>query len=94
PGQVGNTTKAERARRMTSVGKMLTDEYTTQFVGKNLDVLYECETDKPGVYEGYSGNYIAVRTAANHDIRNVIISSKIVRADGGIAYAEPFVRQM
>jgi len=87
PNQISSEAKAERAQRMIALGNQLANNFATQFVNKTLDVLYESEIDT-GIYEGYSDNYISVRTQCHHDIRNSIIPTTISHTEGETAYGK------
>ncbi|MCL2618960.1 MAG: tRNA (N(6)-L-threonylcarbamoyladenosine(37)-C(2))-methylthiotransferase MtaB [Defluviitaleaceae bacterium] len=84
PNQISSTEKAARADEMSRLGEKLANKFVASQIGKVLEVLYESEVDD-GIYEGYSGNYVAVRRRSDKDIRNRILPSEIVSAHGDIA---------
>jgi len=49
--------------------------YNEQYIGKLVDVLIEEEEE--GYYKGHTNNYLLVKTKANSDLTNKIISVKI-----------------
>ncbi|MCL2852626.1 MAG: tRNA (N(6)-L-threonylcarbamoyladenosine(37)-C(2))-methylthiotransferase MtaB [Defluviitaleaceae bacterium] len=84
--QVSDAAKAERAQIMIDLGRSLASEFAARFVGQTLDVLYETRQDDSDIYHGYAGNYITVYARSEHDIRNTITPSIIVRTLDDAAY--------
>jgi len=84
--QVPSAVKSTRAAEMISLGKELNRDFLECYLGKELEVLYETEPE-PGVYEGYSGNYITVRTESNKNLINEIRRVKVARRVGEYLYS-------
>lgn len=57
--QIDGNIKIERSKLLLGLSKKLNEEYISKYIGKKLDVLYECEHDE--YLEGYTNNYIKVR---------------------------------
>lgn len=66
-----------RFRRLKTICDQQAQRYMNQFLGKNLEVLFEEEAD--GVWQGYSQNYIKVRTKEAKGLKNVIKHIKVTR---------------
>ena len=86
PNQVGGNKKRERTEMLLKLSDMTGAEYLNGFTGKILNVLYE--TEKSGVYTGYSTNYITVSTKSNQNLINVIKPVKIAEIKGLTAVSE------
>ena len=89
PNQLDGNIKDERSKALIELNNKNEHDFTEKFVGKIMDVLIEQEVkDKPGVYEGYTRNYIKVTvpcTSAN--ITGKIVDVKIEEAAKGHAVA-------
>ena len=59
PGQVTERIKTERVARLEELCARLHDDFVESHRGMELSVLWE-STDKDGLMEGYTGNYIRV----------------------------------
>jgi threonylcarbamoyladenosine tRNA methylthiotransferase MtaB len=81
PGQISATVKNARATEMIALGKESSRFFLECYVGKELDVLYE-NMPEPGIYEGYSGNYISVRTESKKNMMNEIWRVRVARRVG------------
>ncbi|MBU3195782.1 tRNA (N(6)-L-threonylcarbamoyladenosine(37)-C(2))-methylthiotransferase MtaB [Clostridium algidicarnis] len=61
--QVDGNIKDERSHRLIELNLINEKEFMNKFIGKTFKVLYEQEVLKEnGVYEGYSGNYIKIKS--------------------------------
>ena len=58
PGQLPKAIKDARAKELIHLGKDLTHEHLNEQIGSVVEVLVESDG------EGYSGNYIRVKTSA------------------------------
>lgn len=78
--QINGNIKSERSKKLIELGDMLTVEFNNQFIGKELDVLFEEENHKnPEYIEGYTTNYI--RVAVKGDIDNLENQIERVKID-------------
>jgi threonylcarbamoyladenosine tRNA methylthiotransferase MtaB len=80
--QVPAAVKNARAARMLALGEELQKEFLERHIGQELEVLYESEP-LPGVFEGYSANYIAVRTYSDESLVNEIRRGRVEEAEDG-----------
>jgi threonylcarbamoyladenosine tRNA methylthiotransferase MtaB len=55
----------------------LTKSFNEKFIGESLKVLYE-ENIEEDIYEGYTSNYIRVKTKSKKDLINRDISTNIL----------------
>ena len=80
--QIDGSTKAERSKKLIELGKRLTKEYNNEFIGRELDVLFEEENSTDDEYiEGYTTNYIRVAVKGNiEELENEIKKVKIESA--------------
>lgn len=77
--QVDSNIKKERSSRLISLGEELTEDYLKKYIGLKLDVLYEEEYNKKNnEYEGYTTNYIRVRSKSSHNIQGEIIKTNLL----------------
>ena len=79
--QVPPATKNARAAKMIALGEESSHKFLDCYIEKELEVLYETEP-LPGIYEGYSGNYITVRTESPNNLVNGIQRVKVVNRAG------------
>lgn len=84
PGQLSDTVKQARAKRLIEVGNKLEMAYVKVTVGKEEEVLFETQT-ADGLSEGYTRSYVRVRANAQPgELRRV----KILSASGKTALGE------
>jgi len=82
PNQIGDKVKRERSERMLALARESAQNFSQQFLGKIMTVLWEKQTD--GVWSGLTDNYIKVYTRSNEDLTNKLLPVKLVelREDG------------
>ncbi len=82
PGQVRDKIKKQRSERMLALAKESSQNFSRQFLGKTMPVLWEKRTG--GIWSGLTGNYIKVYTESSEDLTNQLLSVKLVeiRKDG------------
>lgn len=68
--------KTNRVKEAIDFSEKISKIVLNKFIGCTLDVLYET-VNTEGIYEGYTTNYIYVKTASNTDIRGKILPTKI-----------------
>lgn len=77
PGQIQNSVKNERTAELIKESDRMGAEFIKRFEGRIMPVLYEREVE-PGVYEGYTTNYIRVFSKSGENIKNKIIDTRII----------------
>ncbi len=83
--QVAPEMKEERSEKMLSLSDSLEEQYLQQFVGRELEVLYEQElNEKKGFIEGLTKNYIRVAIEGSDDIKGKIINTKLKKITGNL----------
>ncbi|MCL2592970.1 MAG: tRNA (N(6)-L-threonylcarbamoyladenosine(37)-C(2))-methylthiotransferase MtaB [Defluviitaleaceae bacterium] len=78
--QIPNHIKNERSKKMIELGEEMQREFLKSFIGKNLSILFEKRTDA-GFYEGYSTNYIPVKTYSQKCLENEIFELKMLKIE-------------
>ena len=87
PNQVDPKVKEERSKRLIRLCKSLTEEYVDSFLGKNIEVLFERETEG-GIHEGKTENYVTVKVKSEMDISGTILPVLAKETKNGIIYGE------
>ena len=64
PDQVDEQTKNERSGELIALAKKMSDAYRKQLIGRQVEALTEKEV-APGVYTGYTKEYVRVRVPAS-----------------------------
>lgn len=64
---VPKVVQEERSERLRRLGERMAREYHQRFVGRSLSVLFEQESERAGVWTGYTGNYIRVSVSLPND---------------------------
>ncbi len=85
--QISRNIKSQRVRKVIEISCESAKLVFENFLGKNLEVLYETK-DKEGYFEGYTSNYIPVRTKCNNDVYGKIIPTKLVKAKDSFCIGE------
>jgi threonylcarbamoyladenosine tRNA methylthiotransferase MtaB len=82
--QVDGNVKEERSKALIELNKKNEGDFSQSLVGRTLDVLIEQEVSgKPGVFEGYTRNYVKVEIfIGNENMIGKIVPCKIVEACG------------
>jgi len=86
PGQLPESVKNERVKRLMELDSVLRRENAERFMGRTLDVLFE--TEKDGVYTGHAPNMLEVCVRAEGDVRGKIVPVTLVGYDGETAIGE------
>lgn len=79
-GKVQTFEKKKRSKILRNLSEMKRSEFYKNYIGKTADVLFE--TSKNGSIEGWTGNYIRVRTDSVNKIENRILSVKLIKSEG------------
>lgn len=74
--QIDGNIKNERSKILIELGEKLTKSFNKKFIGKSLEVLYE-ENIEEDIYEGYTSNYIRVKTKSKKNLINKDIDTNI-----------------
>jgi threonylcarbamoyladenosine tRNA methylthiotransferase MtaB len=79
PDPVSRAVTSARSRSMRQLGARQARAFRRQFVGRELDVLWEIG-DEDRVWRGLTDNYLSVRTACDQDLSNRITPTRLVAA--------------
>lgn len=77
-GQIAPHIKEERSQKLIELTKQYQIAFAQKYLNQTMDVLFEQEV-KPGIFEGKTGNYIAVQAASDADISGRILPVKICK---------------
>lgn len=82
--QVDGNVKEQRSKALIELNEKNEGDFSKSLVGRELDVLIEQEvSNKAGVFEGYTRNYVKVETfIGNENMIGKIVPCKIVEACG------------
>ncbi len=81
--QINGLIKNERSKTLIDLGEKLVEKFNSQFIGKDLEILFE-EEIKENLYEGYTTNYIRARLDWDYDIIGDIREINIFKRDGEV----------
>jgi threonylcarbamoyladenosine tRNA methylthiotransferase MtaB len=87
PNQVEDRVKKQRSQRMLALAKESAQNFSRQFLGKTMPVLWEKQSD--GIWSGHTGNYIKVYTRSNKDLTNKLLPVKMTKVSGDGVWVEP-----
>ena len=79
-GQIPNSIKHERSRKMISATCDSEEKFLKSLVGKNLSVLFE--TEEKGKWVGYTENYSRIEVESDENLAGVLRKVKITSAKG------------
>lgn len=85
--KVSNQVKKERARTLAEICEKTAEDFYSDFIGKELDVLYESMKDS-GEYVGHSSNYLTVLSKSALDLHNSRKKVKISYSNNSFLYTE------
>jgi len=89
PDQVGDKIKRERSERMLALAKESAQNFSRQFLGKTMMVLWEKQSGD-GIWSGLTDNYIKVYTKSNEDLANKLLPVKLVEVRGDGVWGEVY----
>ncbi len=75
--KVTSGVKKARCQKMLSLAFDSARGFQKQFLGKDLAVLWEKQTD--GIWSGYTDNYIKVYARGTADLTNQLVSARLVK---------------
>lgn len=82
PNQVENKVKKERSHILSKKEEEISRNFLDSFIGKELKVLFEFDSSRPVLTEGYSTNYLRVSVPRDDELINQIRSVKIIERKG------------
>lgn len=85
--KVLNQVKKHRARTLGEICEKTAEVFYSDFIGKELDVLYESLNDS-GEYIGHSSNYLTVLTKSSSDLHNSRKNVRMSYSDNSFLYTE------
>ncbi len=68
--QIPGNIKEERSRKLIELSNRNEVEYNEQYIGKEVEVLFEEKKD--GIYKGHTQNYIMIHCETDRNIENII----------------------
>ena len=80
--QVQGPVKKKRAKELAEKEAKISESFLDSFIGKELSVLFEFDSQEPMFSEGYSTNYLRVKVQKDDDLINQIAKVKILERDG------------
>lgn len=86
PGQVPPQVKDERSQRMRAIGHAGASAFQCQFLGREMDVLWE--TREGAQWRGLTDNYIHVEVTSTQDLRNLVLPARLLELQGDGVRAE------
>ena len=85
-GQLTKAVKAERCATASDLCDTIRKDILQTYTGKTVSVLFE--TQKEGVWSGYTSNYIPVEYKTEENLNNEIITVEISHSDGDTLIAK------
>lgn len=84
PNQIDGSIKEERSRKLIELSDKNEKEYNEQYVGKELDVLFEEPHVEAGkrYFKGHTTNYLVVKVETEENLENEIRKVKVAKLDG------------
>ena len=84
PNQIDGTIKEKRSKALIDLNDKNEADFSRTLVGREMDVLVEQEVpNKPGVFEGYTRNYVKVEICGcSLESIGKIVLCKIEEANG------------
>jgi len=76
PNQVEDRVKKQRSQRMLALAKESAQNFSRQFLGKTMPVLWEKQSGN-GIWSGHTDNYIKVYTRSDEDLTNKLLPVKL-----------------
>lgn len=81
-GQVEGNIKKHRVHELSAAEEKIHEKFLDGFIGRELDVLIELETENERYSSGYSNNYLRVNVQRDYDLVNQIVKVKILEREG------------
>jgi len=86
PGQVDPGVKKARAKELIEISDNLESSFASSLLGKKVNVLLE--TEKDGVYEGYTEQYVKAYVTTTTNKSGDIVCGEVVRSDKSGVYID------
>lgn len=87
--QIHGNIKNDRSRILIELGDQLMRNFNSKYLGENLEVLYEMENkDQAANLEGYTSNYIRVKSKSDNDIIGNVVETKIIESKDDLLIGE------
>ncbi len=86
PDSVAHDVRAERARKMRSLGADLAHRFRQTFVGQDVTVLWEQRRE--GTWRGWTDNYLRVVTPAEGELHNRLTQTRVIDVQGEVLVGE------
>jgi threonylcarbamoyladenosine tRNA methylthiotransferase MtaB len=80
PQPVADEVKKQRTERILTLARESAQNFSQQFLGQVMPVLWEKQTDK--VWSGLTDNYIKVYTKSDQDLANKLLPVRLVEVYG------------
>lgn len=87
--QVGDKIKKERSQRILALAKESAQNFSRQFLGKTMPVLWEKQTDD--TWSGHTDNYLKVYTKSDKDLTNRLLPVKLTKVSGDGVWGEKMI---
>ena len=84
--QIHGATKNYRSERLIKLGDNLMRDFSSRYIAKNLEVLFEEE--KAGYHEGYTSNYIRVKAFSDKNLVGQVVKLDIVNYENDYLVGE------
>ncbi len=82
--RVEEKVKKERSKHLRELGDNLVQGFASRFLGESLRVLVEDKVDpKTGLFSGYTDNYIRVSFKGKNELKNKLVTVRLVSASQG-----------
>ena len=79
-GHLPPLVKRERLNRLLKVAHRSSEAFRSAYLGRTMDVLWEHRSD--GLWQGLTGNYVRVYTAADVDLENKLAPARLTALHG------------
>ncbi len=80
--QIHGNIKQTRSEALISLGDSLTNSFNEKFIGEKLQVLFEeSSTENPSIMEGYTTNYIRVKSQGTEEMKGEILPIRLINKE-------------
>jgi threonylcarbamoyladenosine tRNA methylthiotransferase MtaB len=86
PQQVDDKVKKQRIERMLTLARESAQNFSQQFLGKVMPVLWEKQSD--GIWSGLTDNYIKVYIKSSEDLPNKLLPVRLAEVYGDGVWGE------
>lgn len=78
--QIPNDIKTQRSKKLIQLGNEMTKGFLNSHIGQKMDILFERKLDE-NIFEGHTTNYIKVHVKSDKDLKNKILSVKLLQTE-------------